>query len=150
MTDVLFYHLERQPLERVLPILVEKSLERGWRAAIRTGKPERVRDLDELLWTYAETSFLPHSNENDSDLATEPAVITTHDQFANAPHVVFLVERAAFPDDLSSFLRVVYMFDGRDDDALTEARTQWKEIRTKGLESTYWQQDDNGRWQKKA
>ena len=150
MTEVLFYHLERQPLERVLPILVEKSLERGWRAAIRTGKTERVRDLDEMLWTYAETSFLPHSNENDSELDQEPALITTSDQFANAPHVIFLVERAGFPESLNAFERVVYMFDGRDDDALTEARTMWKEIRGQGLESTYWQQDENGRWQKKA
>lgn len=150
MTEVLFYHLERQPLERVLPILVEKSLERGWRAAIRTGKAERVRDLDEMLWTYAETSFLPHSNENDSDLDKEPALITTSEQFANAPNVIFLVERAGFPADISAFERVVYMFDGRDDEALTEARVQWKDIRGKGLESTYWQQDENGRWQKKA
>lgn len=150
MTEVLFYHLERQPLERVLPILVEKSLERGWRAGIRTGKAERVRDLDDMLWTYAETSFLPHSAETEGDLATEPALITTSDQFANAPQVVFIIERAALPDDLSKFERIVYMFDGRDDEALNEARAQWKEIRAKGLESTYWQQDENGRWQKKA
>jgi DNA polymerase III subunit chi len=29
MTEVLFYHLHRQPPERVLPTLLEKSLERG-------------------------------------------------------------------------------------------------------------------------
>lgn len=150
MTEVLFYHLERQPLERVLPILVEKSLERGWRAGIRTGKADRVRDLDDMLWTYAETSFLPHSAEAEGDLSAEPALITTGDQFANAPHVVFIIERAAFPDDPMRFERIVYMFDGRDDEALTEARAQWKDIRDKDLECTYWQQDENGRWQKKA
>ena len=31
MTEVLFYHLEQQPLERVLPSLVERTLARGWR-----------------------------------------------------------------------------------------------------------------------
>ena len=35
MTEVLFYHLQRQPLEAVLPTLLEKSLERGWRALVR-------------------------------------------------------------------------------------------------------------------
>ena len=28
MTEVLFYHLQRQPLERVLPQLLERSVER--------------------------------------------------------------------------------------------------------------------------
>src|SRR5690349_11599483 len=36
MTDILFYHLERQPLDRVLPQLLERTLERGWRAVIET------------------------------------------------------------------------------------------------------------------
>ena len=31
MTEVLFYHLQNMSLESVLPPLLEKSLERGWR-----------------------------------------------------------------------------------------------------------------------
>jgi DNA polymerase-3 subunit chi len=49
MTEVLFYHLEHQPLERVLPSLVEKTLERGWRAVVQAGSEERVEALDSLL-----------------------------------------------------------------------------------------------------
>ena len=61
MTEVLFYHLEHQPLERVLPgaSLVERTLERGWRAVVQAGSEERVEALDTLLWTYREESFLP-------------------------------------------------------------------------------------------
>ena len=33
--DVLFYHLQRQPLEAVLPTLLQKTRERGWRAVVR-------------------------------------------------------------------------------------------------------------------
>ena len=36
MTEILFYHLQHQPLERVLPTLLEKTLERGWRAVVQT------------------------------------------------------------------------------------------------------------------
>ena len=32
MTEVAFYHLTRKPLERALPELLEKVLERGMRA----------------------------------------------------------------------------------------------------------------------
>ena len=47
MTEVLFYHLERQPLERVLPNLLERTLERGWRAVVQCGDPERL-EADEF------------------------------------------------------------------------------------------------------
>lgn len=35
MTEILFYHLQQQPLEKVLPTLLEKSLERGWRVVVQ-------------------------------------------------------------------------------------------------------------------
>ena len=60
MTEILFYHLQRQPLERVLPPLLEKSLERGWRVVVQAASDERVEALDAHLWTYRDDSFLPH------------------------------------------------------------------------------------------
>ena len=61
MTEILFYHLERQPLFQVLPSLLEKTRERGWRAVVRTVDGEQAASLDEHLWTYREESFLPHA-----------------------------------------------------------------------------------------
>ena len=59
-TEVLFYHLERQGLEKVLPSLVVKTLERGWRAVVQAGSAERLAAIDLALWTYKEESFLAH------------------------------------------------------------------------------------------
>ncbi|HTM77926.1 MAG TPA: DNA polymerase III subunit chi, partial [Devosia sp.] len=42
MVDILFYHLEQRPLEAVIPQLLEKTLERGWRAVIEVGSSERA------------------------------------------------------------------------------------------------------------
>ena len=56
MTDVLFYHLERTTLEKVLPGLLEKSLERGWRAVVQATTEERIEALDSLLWTFNDSS----------------------------------------------------------------------------------------------
>ncbi|HEY1362763.1 MAG TPA: DNA polymerase III subunit chi, partial [Xanthobacteraceae bacterium] len=42
MTEFVLYHLERQPLQRVLPALLEKSLERGWRVVVQAGSDERI------------------------------------------------------------------------------------------------------------
>ena len=63
--EVLFYHLERQPLERVLPTLLEKTLARGWTAVVQSGSEERLQALDTALWTYSEESFLPHGTKKD-------------------------------------------------------------------------------------
>ena len=41
MAEVLFYHLTESTLEDALPGLLEKSLQRGWRALVRTGSEER-------------------------------------------------------------------------------------------------------------
>ena len=42
------------------------------------------------------------------------------------------------------------MFDGNDEEALARARADWKKAKESGLAATYWQQDEDGRWQKKA
>jgi DNA polymerase III chi subunit, HolC len=51
VTEIWFYHLQRQPLERVLPNLIEKSLEKGWRVAVQARSEERLDALDSWLWT---------------------------------------------------------------------------------------------------
>ena len=98
MTEVLFYHLEHQPLERVLPSLVEKTLERGWRAVVQAGSEERVEALDTLLWTYRDESFLPHGTRRDGNPALQPVYLTTGEDNPNGATVRFLVDGAETAD----------------------------------------------------
>jgi len=50
MTETLFYHFGgAAPWKTVLPGMLEKSLERGWRAVVRTDSAERSDALDNLL-----------------------------------------------------------------------------------------------------
>lgn len=150
MTDVLFYHLQRQPLEAVLPTLVEKSLGRGWRVAIEVPDRERLAALDDHLWTYRDDSFLAHGTEADADAATQPVVLTTALDNPNGAAIRFLVDGATLGDAAGSYERIVVLFDGNDDEALAQARGQWRVARDAGYAVTYWQQDEQGRWQKKA
>jgi DNA polymerase-3 subunit chi len=149
MTEVLFYQLDHQPLDRVLPGLLEKTLERGWRAVVQTSSQERAEALDALLWTYTEESFLPHGMARDGFSAEQPVFLTSGDDTPNNATVRFLVDGADC-NDLPAYTRVIYLFDGRDDDARAQAREQWKCAKAEGLAVTYWQQNENGRWEKKA
>lgn len=149
MTEVLFYHLESQPLERVIPVLLEKSLERGWKAVVETGSPERAAALDSALWTWRDDSFLPHGVAGQPTDALQPVLITTAGDNPNGANVRFFVDRAV-PKDVGGYERVVFLFSGHDPDAVAEARLAWKALSTPDNAVTYWQQDANGRWVKKA
>jgi DNA polymerase-3 subunit chi len=149
MTEVLFYHLEHQPLERVLPALVERTLARGWRAVIQAGSEERVAALDTLLWTYDDASFLPHGTQRDGNPAAQPVYLTAGEANPNGATVRFLVDGAELAE-LAGYERIVYLFDGRNAAAVARAREQWKAAKAAGCEATYWQQSPEGRWEKKA
>ena len=149
MTEVLFYHLEHQPLERVLPTLLERSLERGWRAVIQSGNQERLEALDTHLWTYRDESFLPHGTARDANAAEHPIVLTLDDDNPNQASVRFLVDGAT-GSEFEAYERVVYLFDGRVDDAVQLARDAWKAAKASGFDVTYWQQADGGKWERKA
>src|SRR5437588_5983500 len=92
MTEVLFYHLQRQPVERVLPALIEKSLERGWRVVVQAASEERVEALDAHLWTFRDDSFLPHGTVRQGELREQPVLLTLDDDNPNGAAVRFLID----------------------------------------------------------
>jgi DNA polymerase-3 subunit chi len=150
LTETLFYHLERRSLEDVLPGLVEKSLQRGWRAAIKTDSSERSDALDTLLWTYDDQSFLPHAQLGDGDAAGQPVLITVEEGNPNCAQIFFYVG-GALPSDwggLSDLARIVLLFDGRDENTLAGARAAWKEARNAGHDVTYWKETPAGKFEK--
>ncbi|MEX0646066.1 MAG: DNA polymerase III subunit chi [Parvularculaceae bacterium] len=150
MTEILFYHLERASLESVLPGLLEKTLDRGWKAVVRAGSRARVEALDGLLWTYRDDSFLPHAAGGVE--ATRQAVwLTDGDDVPNAADILFLVDGAkAEPAALGGFVRCVTIFDGADTAAVAAARAFWKDAKAAGHDATYWKQSESGRWEKEA
>lgn len=150
MTEVLFYHLQSQPLEAALPTLVERSLARGWRAVIQMSSPERLAALDAHLWTYRDDSFLPHGPENEKNAGEQPVLLTTNELNPNGAAIRFLIEGTGLPADAAGYQRIVLMFDGNDDEAAASAREQWRIAKAGGHTVTYWQQDASGRWQQKA
>jgi DNA polymerase-3 subunit chi len=150
MTEILFYHLQRQPIERVLPALLEKSLERGWRVIVQVASEERIEALDAHLWTFRDDAFLPHGVWRDPQAPEQPILLTVNDDNPNRARVRFLIDGAAVPSDAADYERIVLLFDGEDPDAVATARERWQEAKGNGFAVTYWQPDEQGRWQRKA
>lgn len=149
MTEVLFYHLQNMLLENVLPPLLEKTIERGWRAVVHTTSEERVDALDAHLWTYRDDSFLPHATWRIEDACEQPIVLTIDGHNPNRATVIFLIDSAPLPESPEAYERLVLVFDGDDGVALDGARAVWTECKSRGLEVTYWQADERGRWQRR-
>lgn len=150
MTEILFYHLKGQTPEQVLPALLQKSLERGWRVVVQASSEERIEALDAHLWTWRDDSFLPHGTWREAEAAQQPILLTMSDHNPNGATVRFLVDGALMPENVAAYERVVLLFDGEDPDAVDAARARWSEAKSAGFEVTYWQADERGRWERRA
>lgn len=148
-TDVRFYHLQRQRLEEALPLLVEKAFQAGLRLHIRLDNEETSNLLDKALWTYKNDSFLPHAKAGKGEADLQPIILSLTDENKNDATALLVVNASEFALG-DEYRRCLYMFDGRDETIVAKAREDWKSLKTKGLEMSYWQQRDNGGWEQKA
>jgi DNA polymerase III subunit chi len=149
MTEVGFYHLLHLPLERALPKLLEKALERGHRAIVLAGSPERVEDLNSVLWTYDERSWLPHGGSGDGPAGEQPIFLTVEDENPNGADVLVAIDGRT-PAKTEGFARIIDMFDGQDEAMVAAARQRWRGYLDQGFDLTYWQQTEAGGWAKKT
>lgn len=154
MAEVWFYHLERRTLEQVLPPLLEKTLDRDWTAVVEATSTERVKALDDWLWTYSDESFLPHGTAGDGDPSEHPILLLAGPDNPAGAQARFLIDgadaAAAIAASPTPYERLILLFDGRDPDAVAAARTQWKTLKAAGHGVAYWQENADGRWEKKA
>lgn len=149
MAEVWFYHLERSPLERVLPDLLEKTLGKGWKALVRTVSQDRAEGLDQMLWTYKDDSFLPHGLASEPLADRQPVLITTGEDNPNAAQALFLLDGAE-PGSLAAYERCIILFDGRDQAQLSGARGRWKTLKADGLSVSYWKEREDRGWEKQG
>ncbi|MEX2649365.1 MAG: DNA polymerase III subunit chi [Alphaproteobacteria bacterium] len=148
MTEIGFYHLRALPLERALPRLLEKALERGHRALVLAESSERVAALDAALWTYDPASFLPHGTAAGPSPERQPILIAERPDNRNDADLLVLVGGIDVAD-LGAFARCLDLFDGNDDSAVAAARERWQRRKAEGHALTYWQQSETGQWQEK-
>lgn len=149
MTEVRFYHLQNQSEAQVLPLLLSKAIERGHRIIVKCQNVEQMERVNEHLWTYSPSGFLPHGSAKNGHAAKQPIWLTTEDENPNESDVLILCQgvTAEFQGD---FKLCCEMLNGHDPDAVAAARTRWKDYKEKEFDVTYWQQTEQGGWEKKA
>lgn len=148
MTEYWFYHLESSSLESVLPDLLEKTRTRGWRSIVKL--PEaRLADMDGYLWTYQDASFLPHGRDDEPLSDQQPIILTATAETSEGFECAFLIEGQEM-EMAPKTERCIVMINGRSEDDVRHARTFWKRLKDTDAKLSYWQQSEQGRWEKKV
>ena len=90
----------------------------------------------------------------DGDPEFQPIYLTFGPENPNGAQVRFFVESAQIAPSIAAreepYERLVIMFDGNNEAELTDARVQWKALKDSGATLAYYQQTEEGRWEKKA
>lgn len=148
MGSALFYHLTRSTPGQLLPMLIGKSLQAGWRVELRGRDRVRQAALDEMLWLG--DGFLPHGLAGGAHDVRQPVLLTVEGQPAtNAPSCLIAVAGADVSgDECARLERACILFDGNDPEAVDHARAQWRVLKSAAVTAEYWSEAD-GRWTRK-
>ncbi len=149
MTEVRFYHLQKQTLDQALPLILEKVYQTGKNAVVRMVDEKEVNRMNDLLWTYKPASFLPHGCKKTGNADQHPIWLCAKAENPNNAKTLILTQGQT-EDDMTPYDLCCDMLDGRNDEAVKNARTRWKEYKEKGFTVTYWFQSESGKWEKKA
>jgi len=147
MTEIRFYHLTKSSLEKALPELLEKSLQRNWRVVVQVENDDIAEKLNKDLWTIKTESFIPHGSKKDGNASKQPIWITSKEENPNNANILFLIDGAVCKE-IEKFDLVCEVFNGNYKDQTDKARDRWKLYKEKSHSLTYWKQTENG-WEKK-
>jgi len=112
---------------------IEKAFLAEERVLVWLDNDAEVAAFDDLLWTFADRSFIPHEPLGaDSDWEESPVLLSAGREPATAPQVIVNLA-AAVPPGLERVTRVVEIVDA--DPARRQAgRLRFKDYRTLGVE----------------
>ena len=112
--------------------LAERVFRQGLSVYLHTGGPEQTATLDELLWSFRPSSFVPH--ETVQEQAPQPApVLLGHGEDPGPHHDVLINLSDDIPEFFPRFERVAEIILG-DEDHRRLARQRWGYYRDRGYE----------------
>ena len=133
MTQVDFYVLQDDSAlnrARFACRLADKAYRLGHRVYIHTESAQQTRQLDDLLWTFQQNSFVPHCVFQDAG-DTPPPVLLAHDAEPDASNQVLINLAADVPLFFSRFERVAELVN-QDAGIRKQGRTRYSFYKERG------------------
>ena len=136
-SSVKFYlHTSAEPRARLTTAcrLAEKACEQGLKVAVRTQSPGETAALDDLMWTFADRSFVPHGVwPAEPEFAAATPVLIGSSALPDSHRDVLINLAGDAPPEISGYARICEVVGG-DDDAKQRARLRWRAYRSLGCE----------------
>jgi len=137
-----FYHLTRDPAEKLVPLLAGKALDLGKRILLLVGDEGGCASLSDALWSAQPASFLAHDIAGSERQADQPILISDSCDPANGASYIILAD-GQWRDEALAFERAFFLFSAEQID---HARTVWRQLAaSEDVTPRYWKQD-GGRW----
>ncbi len=131
MTRIDFYSTDQSRLQIVCK-LAAKALSQDIAVTIFAPDDSVARALDNMLWSYPATGFIPHCLSTDRVAAHTPVIIVP--VLENSGPDQLLVNLAdTFPAAFGRFRRLIEIVSSEDGDQAA-ARTRWKHYKERGYE----------------
>lgn len=145
MTTISFYHLLSTSRERAVPKLMEKALASGAKVVMFANSEPPLKTMSAALWSTDPASFLPHGSKRDGHASEQPIYLTTVEENPNGAEILCVLDGSS-PASISSYSKVLDVFDGSREDEVAAARTRWAAYKTKGYALQYVKQQPGGSW----
>lgn len=149
MTTIQFYHLLSTTRERAVPKLMEKALAGGSRVLVMAQQERSLKALSDALWTNDPNSFLPHGTSKEPHADQQPILLTLTDENPNGADILCVLDGVS-PASLPEYAKVLDVFDGSDETAVTAARQRWAQYKEAGHKLQYVKQQPGGGWKVEA
>lgn len=144
MTTIQFYHLLSTTRERAVPKLMEKALQSGARVVMLAAAPS-LKTMSDALWTNDPASFIPHGMAKEPHADAQPIVLTTEQENPNNADILCVLDGVS-PVSLSTYKKVLDVFDGSDEAQVAAARERWSAYKSQGHALQYVKQQHGGGW----
>lgn len=144
-TTIQFYHLLSTSRERAVPKLMEKTLQSGKRAVMLLASESMLKTMSDALWSNDPASFLPHGSARDGQASEQPIYLTLVDENPSGADILCVLDGST-PASLSTYSKVLDVFDGGNEAEVARARERWTTYKAAGYALQYIKQQPGGGW----
>ncbi len=130
-----FYLLANEAVANQMPTacrLIEKAYQAGLKVYIHTHSIEQASQLDVMLWTFRDISFVPHALY-ESETARAAPVIIGHTQQPSEPYDLLVNLTDTIPNFYQKFQRIIEIVANHEA-AKQLARAHYKSYKEAGCE----------------
>lgn len=138
MTRIDFYILASDSTEARLRFacrIADKAFQQRQQVVLQAASAGEAEQLDELLWTFAQSSFVPHRvvRAGVAGVPTEPVLIVHGESSPGLPAECLINLDTRVPENFSRYLRVAEIVDA-DSARRTQGRERFRFYRDRGYE----------------